>query len=135
MDINQSIEQLLPDGLEYGIIYLFTNLYTPGELLDDYVEVMGRVCKQARSLREFEIKVMYASVAPMLVARRFNAGNIGKVAMLTCPVCGDISIDDHLVTEFVKRLFDFKQLDSGDSHITIDQFLSFGCPITFPIFH
>lgn len=28
---------------------------SPSKLLDDYVKVMGRVCKQARALREFEI--------------------------------------------------------------------------------
>ncbi len=124
--IRHIINNHLPDGLEYGTIYVFTDLYAPKQLLDDYVLAMQHACQQAHALQRFELQVLYADISPTLVARRFNAGNIGKEALLTCPVCGDISIDQRLVTEFVQQLFDFGRLDTGDSAIAIEQFLNKG---------
>ena len=113
-----------PNDLEFGKIYILTDLYTPDELIRDYKAAMAKACSQPDALKRFEIRVVYTDCSPTLLARRFNAGNIGKVATLSCKVCGDISIDGHLVREFVKRLFDFKQLDSGDDSIKISDFLS-----------
>ncbi len=112
--IRHIINNHLPDGLEYGTIYVLTDLYAPKQLIDDYVLAMQHACQQAHALQRFELQVLYADISPTLVARRFNAGNIGKEALLTCPVCGDISIDQRLVTEFVQQLFDFGRLDTGD---------------------
>ena len=112
------------NNLEFGKIYIFTELYTPDELIRDYRAAMAKACSQPEALKRFEIEVVYTDSPPTLMARRFNAGNIGKVATLSCKVCGDITIDGHLVREFVKRLFDFKQLDSGDDSIKITDFLS-----------
>lgn len=109
--------------LEYGVLYVFTNLFAPKELLDDYILSAGRACGQTEALRRFEMKVVYVDQSPALVARRFNAGNIGKTAVLTCPVCGDITIDGKLVGEFVRHLFDFNSLDDGDLHINLDDFV------------
>lgn len=113
-----------PEFLEYGTIYVVSNLYTPQELLDDYRSVMGHVTGQSDALNRFSIQVYYEDHAPMLVARRFNAGNIGRTALLTCPVCGDINIDRQLAEVFFQNLFDFGQLDTGDCHIDIRNMLS-----------
>ena len=109
---------------DFGVIYLLSDLYTPQQLLDDYIVAMGRACGQADALKRFDVKVVYVNHPPTLMARRFNAGNIGKNALLTCPVCGDITIDGQLVAEFVRCLFDFGQLDTGNRHIRIDDFLT-----------
>lgn len=113
-----------PEVLEYGAIYVISNLYTPQELLDDYRSVMGHVTGQTDALNRFSIQVYYEDHAPMLVARRFNAGNIGRTALLTCPVCGDINIDRQLAEVFFQNLFDFGQLDTGYYHIDIKSMLS-----------
>ena len=113
-----------PEALEYGAIYVISDLYTPQELLDDYRSVMGHVTGQSDALNRFSIQVYYEDHAPMLVARRFNAGNIGRTALLTCPVCGDINIDSKLAEVFFQNLFDFGQLDTGDCHIEIKNLLS-----------
>lgn len=113
-----------PEALEYGSIYVISDLYTPQELLDDYRSVMGHVTGQSDALNRFSIQVYYEDHAPMLVARRFNAGNIGRTALLTCPVCGDINIDSKLAEVFFQNLFDFGQLDTGDCHIEIKNLLS-----------
>ena len=112
------------DELEFGTIYVFTNLYAPQSLLDDYRNVMGHVSGQADALHRFNIQTYYTDHAPTLVARRFNAGNIGHKALLTCPVCGDINIDQVLVEVFFRHLFDFGQLDTGDLHINIKDLLN-----------
>lgn len=113
-----------PEDLEYGTIYVFSNLYAPQGLLDDYRSVMGRVTGQSEALRRFKIQVYYVDQPPTLVARRFNAGNIGRRALLTCPVCGDINIDQRLAEVFFQNLFDFGQLDTGDCHIDIRNLLT-----------
>ena len=113
-----------PSQLDYGVIYVFSNLYTPQSLLDDYVRVMGRVTGQAEVLDRFDKQVFYVDHAPTLVARRFNAGNIGRASLLTCPVCGDMSIDERLVELFVRHLFDFGNLDTGDESIDIKKMLT-----------
>lgn len=113
-----------PEVLEYGAIYVISNLYTPQELLDDYRSIMGHATGQKEALERFSIQVYYEDHAPMLVARRFNAGNIGRTALLTCPVCGDINIDRKLAEVFFQNLFDFGQLDTGDYHIDIRNMLS-----------
>lgn len=110
--------------LEYGVIYVYSSLYTPQDLLDDYLSIMGRVTKQSEALKRFDVRVNYVDMPPTLVARRFNAGNIGRNALLTCQVCGDISIDGKLVEEFVRRLFDFGQIDTGNKNIDIRQMLT-----------
>ena len=116
----------LAGQLEYGVIYVYTNLYTPLELLNDYMTAMSRACGNPDALHRFKTEVVYADCSPTLVARRFNAGNIGKSSLLTCAVCGDINIDGRLVSEFIRSLFDFGQLDSGDHAIDIRLFLSAG---------
>lgn len=113
-----------PEVLEYGTIYVISSLYTPQELLDDYRSIMGHVTGQSEVLNRFNIQVYYEDHAPMLVARRFNAGNIGRTALLTCPVCGDINIDRQLAEVFFQNLFDFGQLDTGDCNINIRNMLS-----------
>ena len=111
------------EKLEYGVIYVFSNLYAPKDLLNNYITIMGRATGQTEALNRFKVQVNYTDTPPMLVARRFNAGNIGHEAYLKCPVCGDISIDGKLVKEFVRRLFDFGQIDTGDYLIDINNFL------------
>ena len=113
-----------PEALEYGTIYVVSDLFTPKELLDDYRRVMGHVTGQSDALNRFSIQVHYENHAPMLVARRFNAGNIGHAALLMCPVCGDINIDRQLAEVFFQNLFDFGQLDTGDYNIDIKNMLS-----------
>ena len=81
-----------PEELEYGVIYVFTNLYAPTQLLNDYIASAGRACGQAETLQRFKVEVVYVDMPPTLVARRFNAGNIGKAAVVSffCikkPVC------------------------------------------------
>ena len=123
--ITDAIAKIIPlEELDYGTIYVFSSLYTPQSLLDDYRSVMEHATGQPEALRRFDIKVVYIDMPPTLVARRFNAGNIGRAALLTCPVCGDISIDRRLTEAFFKNLFDFGQLDTGDCHIKISDFLS-----------
>ncbi len=117
-------ENITPAELEYGVIYVFTNMYAPKQLLNDYIASAGRACGQAEALRHFDVQVVYVDSAPTLVARRFNAGNIGKAAVITCPVCGDIDIDGKLVNEFVRRLFDFNNIDNGDDYIKLEDFLT-----------
>ena len=75
-------------------------------------------------MQRFVIRVKYADIAPTLMARRFNAGNIGKAAAITCPVCGDIDIDGHLINEVIGQLFDFSSVADGDLHIMLDDFLT-----------
>ena len=120
----QDLFNAASDALEYGVIYVFTNLYAPHQLLDDYITVTGRALGQEEALRRFDVKVVYVDHSPTLAARRFNAGNIGHNAVITCPVCSDIDIDRRLVMEFLRRLFDFSQLDTGDLHISINDFLT-----------
>lgn len=115
---------MTPVELEYGVIYVYTNLYAPTQLLNDYIASAGRACGQTDALQRFKVEVNYVDSAPTLVARRFNAGNIGKVAVVTCPVCGDINIDGRLVNEFVRCLFDFSSIDNGDHFIKLDDFLT-----------
>lgn len=115
---------MTPAELEYGVIYVFTNLYAPTQLLNDYIASAGRACGQAETLRRFKVEVVYVDMPPTLVARRFNAGNIGKAAVVTCPVCGDIDIDGKMVNEFVRWLFDFSCVDTGDHHISLEDFLT-----------
>ena len=122
----QDLLNATPDRLDYGVVYVFTNLYAPHQLLDDYITVAGRAIGQEEALRRFDVKVVYVDRSPTLMARRFNAGNIGHSAVITCPVCGDIDIDGRLVKEFLRRLFDFAQLDTGDLHININDFLTSG---------
>ena len=130
--IRHIINNHLPDGLEYGTIYVFTDLYAPKQLLDDYVLAMQHACQQAYALQRFELQVLYADISPTLVARRFNAGNIGKEALLTCPVCGDISIDlpDHAC------LIQGKHSLTGGSHYRVTRLPGFRmdeiwlCPVT-----
>ena len=122
--MEQLLEHFHPSQLDYGTIYIFSALYTPYELVENYMQVMTRACQQSEALSRFSTKIIYSNTPPTLVARRFNAGNIGKESILSCPVCGDINIDEKLVSEFIKRLFDFKQLDSGDNHIKITDFLN-----------
>ena len=115
---------MTPTELEYGVIYVFTNLYAPTELLNNYIASAGHASGQSEALRRFDIRVRYVDTAPTLAARRFNAGNIGKAAIITCPVCGDIDIDGHLINEFISRLFDFSSIDNGDLYIRLDDFLT-----------
>ena len=124
MDKEESAEAMKPENLEFGVIYVFTELFTPQSLLDDYIAAMSRACNQAEALSRFSTKVVYVDTPPTLVARRFNAGNVGHAAVLTCPVCGDITIDGRLVAEFIRRLFDFSDLDGGDNQIKVGDFLS-----------
>ena len=121
---NMDFLKASPTELEYGVIYVFTNLYAPRQLLDDYITATGRALGQSEALNRFDVRVVYVDRPPTLMARRFNAGNIGHTAVVTCPVCGDIAIDGPLVKEFLHRLFDFSQLDTGDLHINIGDFLS-----------
>ena len=118
------IIDMVPTEMEYGVIYVFTNLYTPPALLNDYIASAGQASGQAEALQRFEVKVKYVDTPPMLMARRFNAGNIGKAAVITSPVCGDMNIDMHLIEEFVGRLFDFSDVDNGDLHLRLDDFLT-----------
>ena len=118
------VSVIRPDDMEYGKIYILTDLYTPEELVRDYKTAMAKACSQPEALKRFDVEVVYTDSPPMVMARRFNAGNIGKTAILSCQVCGDINIDGHLVAEFVKRLFDFSQLDSGDDNVNISDFMS-----------
>ena len=110
--------------LEYGVIYVFSNLYVPNQLLTDYLTTAGRVCGQSEAMQRFRVEVAYVNQAPTLMARRFNAGNIGKKAVVTCPVCGDINIDGIIVNEFVRTLFDFNSIENGDHHIKTEDFLT-----------
>lgn len=110
--------------LKYGVIYVFSNLYVPQDLIDNYFTIMGRVSGQVEALARFGREIHYVEEPPMLVARRFNAGNIGHEAFLSCPVCGDVAIDGQLVEEFVRQLFDFGQVDTGDCNMDVRQMLS-----------
>lgn len=121
---NLNMLDATPAELEYGVIYVFTNLYAPQSLLNNYRTAIGRAVGQSEALNRFDVQVVYVDRQPMLVARRFNAGNIGHTAVVTCPVCGDIAIDGKLVEEFSRKLFDFAQLDTGDLQINIADFLT-----------
>ena len=110
--------------LEYGVIYVFSNLYTPQDMLDDYRQVLVNECANSRFFERVAIELTYCDLPPTIVALRFNSGNIGKKHIVSCRVCGDITIDRTLISCFVKNLFDFSDTSDGDVVIDENQVLS-----------
>lgn len=55
-----------PEALEYGTIYVVSNLYAPQKLLDDYRSVMGHVTGQSDALNRFNIQVYSYACSPTI---------------------------------------------------------------------
>lgn len=58
--IRHIINNHLPDGLKYGTIYVFTDLYAPKQLLDDYVLAMQHACQQAHAFEHLVLQEIRA---------------------------------------------------------------------------